>query len=78
MADEETERRAEAERDAMTQVIELDEAREEERQKSQAFFAQLAGESRKPHFGDMQKDWLKALLVRAQEAQLYDPTKDTP
>lgn len=40
---------------------------------SQAFFANLAAETRKPHFGGMQREWVQALLIRAQEAQLYTP-----
>lgn len=39
----------------------------------QEFFAALATEARRPSFGEMQSGWLKNLLIRAQEAQLYLP-----
>lgn len=48
----------------------------EERAKSQRFFAALAAEMRKPSFGEMQAGWMRALLIRAQEASLYDPTQE--
>jgi hypothetical protein len=54
-------------RDLLVDVI------KEERNKSQAFFAELAAETRKPHYGEMQSGWVKALLVRAQERGLYKP-----
>jgi hypothetical protein len=41
--------------------------------KSQAFFHALALEIRKPSYGVLQKDFASALLLRAQEAQLYVP-----
>jgi hypothetical protein len=42
--------------------------------KAQAFFATLAAESRRPSFGEMQSGWTRNLLLRAQEAGLFDPT----
>jgi hypothetical protein len=44
-----------------------------ESQPSQQFFEALAAEARKPHFGDREKQWTAALLIRAQEAGLYTP-----
>lgn len=49
---------------------------EADRPRAQKFFATIAAESRRPSFGEMQAGWTKALLARAQEAQLYDPTKE--
>lgn len=40
---------------------------------TQAFFAALATEARRPHFGDQAKEWTRALLLRAEEAGLYQP-----
>lgn len=40
---------------------------------AQRFFAQMAAESRKPHFGEMQAGWMRSLLIRAEEAGLFDP-----
>lgn len=40
---------------------------------TQGFFADFAAEMRKPHFGDMQRSWMQALLTRAIEAKLYTP-----
>lgn len=51
--------------------LQLEEAVTAERAKSQAFFAQMYAETRKPHFGDMQRSWMAALLNRAIEAGLY-------
>lgn len=42
----------------------------------QGFFANLATEARRPHFGDQQRGWLQSFLLRAQEAGLFDPTKE--
>jgi len=39
----------------------------------QGFFASLALELRKPHFGEHAKSLTTALLLRAQEAGLYTP-----
>ncbi len=39
----------------------------------QKFFADLALEMRKPHFGEHAKIFTMALLNRAQEAHLYTP-----
>ena len=44
-----------------------------ERQKAQRFFAELAAEMRKPHFGEAFREYQRALLTRAQEANLYTP-----
>ena len=43
--------------------------------RSHNFFAQMATESRRSSFGIFEKDFIKALLIRAQEAGLYDPNK---
>ena len=40
---------------------------------SQKFFVELALEMRKPSFGDRDRGLLTALLIRAQEAGLYEP-----
>lgn len=45
--------------------------------RAQGFFAQLAAEIRKPHFGVHQREFIVALLNRAQEAGLYAPPKET-
>lgn len=42
--------------------------------RTQKFFEQLAAEARKPHFGAI--EFTRALLVRAEEAGLYVPTKE--
>jgi hypothetical protein len=47
-----------------------------ERAKSQAFFAELANEMRKPHYGEQQAGWMRSLLTRAQERGLYDPKEN--
>ena len=44
-----------------------------ERAKAQRFFASLAAEMRKPSFGEQSQSLMRALLLRAQEAQLYRP-----
>lgn len=41
--------------------------------RAQGFFADFAAEMRKPHFGDMQRQWMQSLLTRAIEAKLYTP-----
>ena len=46
---------------------------EELARKSQAFFAQLQAETVKPHFGGHAKELILALLLRAEEAGLYNP-----
>lgn len=43
--------------------------------RSHNFFATLAAESAKPSFGFQQREWVRALLVRAHEAGLYDLTE---
>ena len=42
-------------------------------EKSQAFFSGLAAEIRKPSYGDQHREFVRALLIRAQEAELYSP-----
>ncbi len=44
-----------------------------ERAQAQAFFAAYAIEARKPHCALPQRDWMNALLLRAQESGLYAP-----
>lgn len=46
------------------------------RARPQAFFANLAREIRRPSYGVLQKDFASALLLRAQEAGIYDPSKE--
>ena len=41
--------------------------------RAQSFFAAIAVEIRRPHFGEVQAGFMKALLLRAQEAHLYTP-----
>jgi len=41
--------------------------------RTQLFFEELAAETRKPHFGLQAREWVAALLTRAQEAGLYQP-----
>jgi hypothetical protein len=43
---------------------------------AQSFFAQLAAETRRPHYGHHALEWTRALLIRAQECGLYDPTAE--
>jgi hypothetical protein len=43
------------------------------RTKAQRFFAQLALEARKPSFGEQAAGWTRSLLIRAEEAGLFDP-----
>ncbi len=42
----------------------------------QAFFAGFDLEMRKPSYGDQARDFGRALLLRAQEANLYTPTEN--
>lgn len=46
------------------------------RETAQEFFATLARETRKPHYGHQALSWTNSLLLRAQEAGLYDPAKE--
>jgi hypothetical protein len=46
------------------------------RSQSQAFFAELAASIRAPHVGADYKAFVKDLLLRAQERNLYEPTAD--
>lgn len=45
-------------------------------ERSQKYFADLAAEARKPHFGEHEKQFTRALLLRAEEAGLYTPDKE--
>ena len=47
----------------------------QEREKSQAFFAQLAASIIPPHVGDEYRKAIQSLLLRAQEAEIYSPEK---
>lgn len=38
-----------------------------------AFFAQLADSTRTPHASEPYREFVKALLLRAEEAKLYTP-----
>ncbi len=60
---------------AISESIAVDVAINQTLAKSQKFFADLAAESRKPHFGDQTKSWVASLLVRAEEAGIYAPEK---
>lgn len=44
--------------------------------RTQKFFADFAAETRRPHFGEQQAGWMRSLLLRAEEARLYDPTQE--
>lgn len=44
--------------------------------RQQEFFASIAREMRLPHYGHVAKQLFGALLLRAQEAQLYDPNQE--
>ncbi len=44
--------------------------------RAQEFFAALAAETRRPSFGDKDREFVRNLLLRAQEAGLFDPTKE--
>jgi hypothetical protein len=54
-------------------ILESKRLYDEHRARTQAFFAQLATEMRRPSFGDMAKSYFQPLLMRATEAQLYIP-----
>jgi hypothetical protein len=41
--------------------------------RTQLFFASYAEEVRKPHYSHQHRDWVRGLLIRAQEAGLYTP-----
>lgn len=41
--------------------------------RAQAFFAQLADSLRTPHASEPYREFVKALLLRAEEAKLYTP-----
>ena len=43
--------------------------------KAQKFFAELAAEARKPHYGGQSREWMQALLIRAETEGLYTPEK---
>jgi len=43
------------------------------RRAQQGFFAAMASELRRPHFGEHAKAITSAMLIRAQEAGLYAP-----
>ncbi len=46
--------------------------------KAQAFFARLLDETRRPSYGDAQRDFIRNLVLRAQEAGLYEPPRENP
>jgi hypothetical protein len=46
------------------------------RHSAQGFFADLDRETRSPHFGEHHKTFVRALLLRAQEAGLFTPDKE--
>lgn len=52
--------------------------RAEQQAKSQAFFQTLADSIRPVHVGHERKAFVAELLLRAQEAGLYEPPKGTP
>jgi hypothetical protein len=68
-----TDAMAKARDDAAAYVVRLEAERIGAINRAQAFFAQLAAEARKPHFGDAFRDYQRALLLRAQEQGLYTP-----
>jgi hypothetical protein len=45
----------------------------EAKARAQAFFASLAAEMRRPSYGEQSREFARALLLRAQEANLYTP-----
>ena len=55
---------------------EVSEALKSTPDKAQRFFAELAAEARKPHYGGQSREWMHALLVRAETAGIYTP--ETP
>lgn len=46
---------------------------EAHRLRTNAFFAMLAAEARKPHCGEHFKDFVRTTVMRATEARIYDP-----
>ena len=42
----------------------------------QTFFANLSAETRRPSFGDRDREYVKNLLLRAQEAGLFYPPRE--
>jgi hypothetical protein len=46
------------------------------RAQTQAFFADYAAQTRKPHFGPIHREVLTEMLKRATEAGLFTPTKE--
>ena len=42
--------------------------------RAQTFFAAISAETRRPSFGDRDREFVKNLLLRAQEAGLFDPS----
>lgn len=44
---------------------------------AQRFFAELARDIRQPGYGDHARQTIEAILKRATEAGLYDPTRET-
>lgn len=44
-----------------------------QRKRSQVFFVALDAETRKPHCGEHHKGVYRAILLRAEEAGLYQP-----
>jgi hypothetical protein len=51
----------------------LEHPAEETARRTQTFFAQLAAETSKPHYGGRDRELVLSLLLRAQEAGLYRP-----
>lgn len=51
----------------------FDDAHEAKFARAQAFFQGFADEMRRPSYGDQARDFGRALLLRAQEANLYTP-----
>ena len=45
--------------------------------RAQLFFETLAAEMRKPHFGQQFAEIYRGILLRAEEAGIYLPPKDT-
>lgn len=40
---------------------------------SQKFFSGLSAETRRPSFGEREREFIKVLLIRAEEAGIYNP-----
>ena len=53
--------------------FDLVEQHERALRRQQGFFESLAAEMRKPHFGGLGKDIYAGILLRAQEAGIYNP-----